>query len=273
MKKVPVAYQLYSAKHEMKRDMLQTLRQVKDLGFEGVEFAGFFGHSAKDMKQILAKIGLLPVSSHVALNLIQGDPQQIIQYHLDLGCLYIAVPWLAEEDRPGSVGFAKSLQALYTFGAQCRQAGIQLLYHNHDFEFQKVSGIYGLDFIYQAIPAYLLQSEIDTCWVKYAGVNPVTYLVSYKGRAPLVHIKDFVAENNDRTPYALINQAEPVPADYTGFSYRPFGHGSQDAPALVQAAIDADAQWLILEQDDPYGESPLVDAKLSMETFRRLGVL
>jgi sugar phosphate isomerase/epimerase len=271
MKKLPIAYQLYCVRDFMERDVDGTLQKVKELGFDGVEFAGFFGYSSADMKALLVKHGLKAISSHVPLQLIIANPEETIRYHKELGCEYIAVPYLTEEDRPGAPGFAKVLSIMYTFANQCKAAGITLLYHNHDFEFRKVSGIYGLDFIYQAIPSDLLQTEIDTCWVKFAGVDPITYLASYQGRAPIVHIKDFVSDNSGRTPYALIG-LDDAPIDRSGFSYRPFGHGSQDPEGLVQAAIDAGAKWLVLEQDEPYGENPFEDAKLSMETFHRLGV-
>lgn len=270
--KMPLAYQLYSARGEMEKDVPATLKKVKELGFDGVEFAGFFDYSAQEMKTLLAGTGLQAVSSHVPLQRILADPEGVVAYHKELGCPYIAIPYLEENDRPGAPGFARILSLIYTFGGLCKDAGIQLLYHNHDFEFARVSGIYGLDFIYQAVPAELLQTEVDTCWVKYAGVDPITYLASYKGRCPLVHIKDYVSDNSGRTPYALIGMNEGEPIDRSGFSYRPFGQGAQDAEALVQAAIDAGAQWLVLEQDEPYNDSPFEDARQSMETFRRLGV-
>lgn len=272
MKKMPIGYQLYCVRNEMEKSVPETLKKVKELGFDGVEFAGFFGYTAAEIKKMLDENGLKAVSSHVPLQSIIADPEGVIAYHQELGCRYIAIPYLEENDRPGAPGFARILSIIYSFGSQCKKAGIQLLYHNHDFEFAKVSGIYGLDFIYQAVPSELLQTEVDTCWVKYAGVDPQTYLASYKGRAPLVHIKDFVSDNSGRTPYALIGLDSDEPADRSGFSYRPFGHGVQDAKALVEAAIDAGADWLILEQDEPYNDSPFEDARLSMETFQRLGV-
>lgn len=272
MRKMPIGYQLYSARQEMERDLEGTLRTVKGLGFDGVEFAGFFGRSAAEMKTLLRETGLKAVSSHVPVQMIQANPEDVVKFHKELGCPYIAVPYLAEGDRPGAPGFAGTLAMLYRFGALCKNHGITLLYHNHDFEFAKVSGIYGLDFIYKAIPEELLQTEIDTCWVKYAGVDPMTYLASYQGRAPLVHIKDFVSDNAGRTPYALIGMEDSGEIDRTGFSYRPFGHGAQDAEGLLEAASGAGAQWLILEQDEPYGDSPFEDARLGMETFTRLGV-
>ena len=66
------------------------------------------------------------------------------------------------------------------------------LYHNHDFEFVKMpNGQYALDYIYTEIPADLLQTELDICWVKVAGEEPVDYIKKYAGRAPVVHLKDF----------------------------------------------------------------------------------
>jgi sugar phosphate isomerase/epimerase len=270
MRKLPIAYELYGMRGDMERSVEGTLKKVRELGFDGVEFAGFFGKSATEIKSLAADAGLVPISSHVPLRLIQGSPEATIAYHQELGCRNIVVPYLEEDSRPGAPGFAKVLGLMTRFGMQCRNAGLRLLYHNHDFEFRQVSGIYGLDFIFQAVPEELLATEIDTCWVKYAGVDPVSYLASYKGRAPLVHIKDFVSTNPGRTPYALIGQDAGAP-DHTGFAYRPFGHGSQDAPALLQAAVDAGAEWLILEQDEPSGESPYADARMSMETFASLG--
>lgn len=272
MKKLPVAYQLYSARNEIAHDVKASLQQVKELGFDGVEFAGFYGLSAAEMKAMVDGVGLIPISSHVPLQNILADPEGVIAYHKELGCRYIAVPYLGEDDRPGAPGFARVLALMGQFGRQCRDAGLTLLYHNHDFEFLKVSGIYGLDFIYQAIPADLLQTQIDTCWVKYAGVDPLTYLASYKGRAPVVHLKDFVSDNSGRTPYALIGQDEDKEIDRSGFSFRPFGHGSQDAEGLVKAAVDAGAEWLVIEQDEPHNESPFEDARQGLETLARLGV-
>ena len=272
MKKPQVGYQLYSAREQAEKDLRAVLVALKEQGYHGVEFAGFYGHSAQDINNLLSDVGLLPASSHVPLKTMQEDPQGVIAYHAAIGCKYMAVPYVDEHNRPGQSGFAELIPFLYRFGQMCRDAGIQLLYHNHDFEFLKVSGIYGLDFIYDAIPAELLKTQVDTCWVKYAGVDPITYLAQYKGRAPIVHLKDFVSDNTGRTPYALIGLDDDTGVDYSGFSYRPFGHGSQDAEGLVQAAIDAEAQWLVLEQDDPSGASPFEDAQQSMETFIRLGV-
>ena len=110
------------------------------------------------------------------------------------GCAYIAVPYLEEACRPGHDGFSDVIAALPKLGEAAGRAGLTLLYHNHDFEFTKVEGQYGLDLMYQRVPASLLQTELDTCWINVAGENPAAYLAKYTGRAPVVHLKDFVLE-------------------------------------------------------------------------------
>lgn len=134
------------------------------------------------------------MSSHVPLQQIRDDTQSVLDYHEELECGCIAVPYLAEEDRPGQPGFARVLETLYTFGRQCKKRGIVLLYHNHDFEFAQISGMTALDFLYAAVPASVLKCELDTCWIRYAGADPADYLRRYAERCPVVHLKDYVGD-------------------------------------------------------------------------------
>lgn len=273
MKKMPVAYQLYSAREEAEKDLMKVLVALKEMGYDGVEFAGFYGHSAEDIASMLIEVGLTPISSHVPFATLQEDIFGVISYHQKIGIPYIAVPYLTEEDRPGSAKFAKTIRDIHTFGVLCKHAGIQLLYHNHDFEFETVSGQYGLDFLYDAISDNLLQTELDLCWVKYAGVDPASYLAKYEGRSPIVHLKDFVGTKGTASPYALIGDEKSAEnVDTTAFEYRPFGYGCQDAEAIINAAIKAGAQWFVIEQDESPSRPPLESAKMSIDTLYKLGV-
>ncbi|MDD6681957.1 MAG: sugar phosphate isomerase/epimerase [Clostridiales bacterium] len=270
MKHVPVGYQLYSAREEAQKDLAGVLKGLKEMGYDGVEFAGFYGNSAETVKQLLDENGLVAVSSHVPVASIEEDMFGTIAYHLTIGCKYIAIPYLDDAHRPGTPGFADMLKLIYKFGRLCKEAGIQLLYHNHDFEFVQLSGMYGLDFLYAAVPPCTLKTEIDTCWVKYAGEDPAAYLRKYTGRAPVVHLKDFVGRKGEGTPYGLIGQAKQ--ADAVAFEFRPFGHGCQDAKSVVEAGIDAGAEWFVIEQDQWYNRHPLEAAKMSIDTLYDLGL-
>lgn len=270
MKKVPIAYQLYSARNDVQKDMAAVLRGVKALGYDGVEFAGFFGHSADEIREMLDQTGLIAISSHVPVADIEQDMFGTIAFHQKIGCRFIAIPYLADEYRPGAPGFAAMLKLIYRFGRLCRDAGIQLLYHNHDFEFVPFSGLYGFDFLYSAVPEDLLQTEIDVCWVHYAGEDPEKYIRKYAGRAPVIHLKDYVGRKGEGTPYGLIGQQKQ--ADAAAFEFRPFGYGCVHAAKIVEAGVKAGAEWFVVEQDEWYQRTPLEAAAMSLATLRELGL-
>lgn len=273
MEKRPVAYQLYSARDDAAKDLDGVLHSLKDMGYAGIELAGFYGYTVDYFKETLDKYGLKAISSHVPFNLIEEDMFKVISDHKKLGCEYIAVPYLDDEHRPGSAGFAHSIAVMYKFARLMKEAGMTLLYHNHDFEFVEVCGQFGLDFLYSAIPEDLLKTQLDLCWVKYAGQDPVAYLKKYAGRAPVVHLKDYYGVKRDgATPYALIGLDEDQKKDLPAFEFRPFGHGCQDAKACVEAGIDAGALWFVIEQDQSVGRTPLEAAAMSIQTLKDLGL-
>jgi len=199
------------------------------------------------------------------------DPDGAISEYAKIGVKYIAIPYLTEEYRPGHKKFGEVIEGAKILGNVCKKYGIRLLYHNHDFEFVQLSGLYGLDFLYEATDADILQTELDVCWVKYAGEDPVSYLRKYAGRAPVVHLKDYVGKKGEGTPYALIGQSKKEDENVP-FEFRPFGHGCQDAKAVVNAAIEANAQWLVVEQDLWYQRTPMEAAKMSIDTLYEIGV-
>lgn len=276
MKKALIGYQLYSAREEAEKDLLSVLKQLKALGYDGVEFAGFYGNTADQIAEMLKEADMVAISDHVPYARIQQDMFGVIADHLKIGCKYIAVPFLEPNDRPGKPGFAKVIRVIAEFGALCKKAGIQLLYHNHDFEFEYVSGMYGLDFLYEAVDADILKTEIDTCWVNYSGVNPAEYVKKYAGRAPIVHLKDFVGAKGDAQPYALINEDgtdDGAASEKATFEFRPVGYGCQDVAAILNAGLEAGAQAFVVEQDQWYDRHPLEAAKMSIETIKGLKIL
>ena len=273
MEKRPVAYQIYSAREEAAQDLNAVLATLKGLGYDGVEFAGFYGHTAEEVKAMLDANGLVAISSHVPFVQIEADMFGVIAYHQAIGCKYIAVPYLDDQTRPGAPGFAHAIAVIDKFGRLLKEAGMTLLYHNHDFEFVTMSGMYGLDFLYEAIPADYLQTELDICWVKYAGENPADYIRKYAGRCPIVHLKDFVGRKEDgSTPYALIGLDENEKKDTQAFEFRPVGYGCQNVEEVLNAGIESGAQWFIVEQDQSIGRTPLEAAEMSIGTLKKLGL-
>lgn len=270
---LPVGLQLYSVRDAMAQDFKGTLQQVKAMGYDGVEFAGLFGNTPEQVKAMCAEIGLNPISAHVPLADMLADTDKVIADYKTLGCKYIVVPYVTEERRPGGELFMQMIDEIRAIGEKAKAAGLVLLYHNHDFEFKKVeNGEFGLDFLYSSIPADLLQTELDECWVKYAGQDPVAYLQKYTGRAPVVHLKDYYVEGEQvGDPYALIGLNEDEKKSNSAFEFRPLGCGVQDVAALMNAAEAAGSKWLIVEQDQPsMGKTPMECVAMSMEYVKKI---
>lgn len=242
--------QLYSVRDDMAQDFEGTLKKVKEMGYEGVEFAGLYGKSAEEVKALCAKYELEPVSAHVSLGEMRDDPF-VIETYAAIGCKFIAIPWLNEEDRPGHANGDKTIGDVAILGAVAKKNGMKLCYHNHDFEFEKINGKYVLDMLYEAVPADLLLAELDTCWVNVGGEDPVKYIRKYAGRVDIIHLKDFAGKKSENM-YALIGVNDGKKEDTVGdFEFRPVGMGLQDMPAIVKAAEESGTEWVVVEMDSP----------------------
>ena len=265
-----LALQLYSVRENLEKDFYGTLKTVKAMGYEGGELAGLYGKSAAEVKAIFEELDLVPISAHVAYQDLMPDIDGLVKVYKEIGCKYIVIPYLPQDLRYGTEKYPKVVEDMKKIGEVCRDNGLTLLYHNHDFEFEKTSdGKYVLDALYDEIGADLLQTEIDTCWVNVGGENPCDYVRKYTGRAPIVHLKDFYGTRS-KNMYKLIgiqNEEEQS----ASFEFRPLGYGVQDVQAIVDAAKDAGASWIIAEQDEPsMGKTRLECAQMSIDYMKNI---
>lgn len=271
---LPVALQFYSVRDEAEKDFFGTLKKVKEMGYAGVEFAGLFGNEPEKIRDYCKEIDLVPISAHVPLDEMIADTEGTLSAYKTIGCKYVAVPYITEERRPGAPKWDETVEAIKNIGAVAKEMGMTLLYHNHDFEFVKINGEYGLDVLYSTVPADLLQTELDTCWVNVGGEVPAEYILKYTGRAPVVHLKDFVMKSKDKPQklYDLIgidDETESAPED--NFSFMPVGYGVQDFDAILKASVKAGAEWVVVEQDQPEkGNTPLNAVKMSIDYLSKL---
>jgi Sugar phosphate isomerases/epimerases len=273
MKTLPVAVQVYSVRDDAEKDFKGTMQKLKDMGYDGVELAGLYSLSPEEIKAVLDELQLPAISAHVPFQELTADLEGTIAAYKTIGVKYIAIPYLSEEDRPGAPKFEENLVKIAEICKAGKAAGIQVLYHNHDFEFIKIEdGRYALDYMYDTIPADLLQTEIDTCWVNVSGENPADYVRKYTNRAPIVHLKDFIKEGAPANMYELIGTEVEKAEETAGkFEFRPVGSGMQDFPSILAASIDAGSEWVVVEQDQSYGMTPLESVKSSREYLKTLG--
>ena len=274
-KKYPIGLQLYSVRSELSRDFEGTLKAVHDMGYDGVEFAGLYGNSPKTVKELCEKYDLAPISAHIPLAEMLEDPEGTFAAYSEIGCKYAAVPYLGVEDRPLQKNYDKTIKNIAALGKIAKKYGIQLMYHNHDFEFVRMAdGSYGYDDMFARIPAEDLTAEIDVCWVNVAGEDPCDYLKKYSQRIPVVHLKDFVMKGKSaKNLYNLIGMEESEKADDESFSFRPVGYGAQNIPAIIDSLDGSVCQWLIVEQAEPsMDKSRLECAKMSIDYLKTIGL-
>jgi sugar phosphate isomerase/epimerase len=248
MNKNPLAVQMYTLRDLTDTDMAGTLRAVAELGYRAVELASFGGLSAAELRVVLDELGMQAVAAHVALTRLESELDNALADMRALGARYVVCPWLAPEHR-NAEGYHALAQSLNRIGKVAQQQGVQLCYHNHDFEFERDGEQSGFEILFGETDPALVKSELDLYWVAFAGHDPVTFIRSLAGRVPLVHLKDMAVGSR---------------------TFAEVGQGTLDFPAILAACDDAGAEWLIVEQDR-CERPPLESIGMSLEYLRSLG--
>lgn len=277
MKDIKVALQLYSVRENMKEDMDATLKAVKEMGYDYVEFAGYFEKSAEEVKALLDKHSLKCISVHQTYDVFLAEPEKNVQFLKTIGAEFCAVPWMASGNLKGEK-FEKTVEDMKKVSALLRENGIKFRYHNHDFEFVEEDGKVLIDKLFEGVGRDNIGPEFDTGWVTYAGYNPVEYIEKYKELCQIVHLKDFNCKRLKAGPnYALIDkdgkEIKPVSAEDNAFVFKPLGQGRLDVPAILDICRRIDTECVVVEQDNfEEGLTPLEAVKISREYLKTLGL-
>jgi sugar phosphate isomerase/epimerase len=181
--------QLYTLREAMARDASATLAAIAAAGYAEVELAGTGNLDVAGFAQALRNAGLVAPSAHVPLDAIRNQPEQLLDMAKIIGCTWLVLPWIAPDLR-NPAGYAAVIETLNRFGERCQKTGVQLAYHNHDFEFAQVGGEVAYDLLLRACDHALVQFELDLYWVTHAGADGVAYLRATPERFPLCHVKD-----------------------------------------------------------------------------------
>ncbi|MDR6125083.1 sugar phosphate isomerase/epimerase [Bacillus sp. SLBN-46] len=226
---IPIAVQMYTLREESEVDFVGTLRKVAELGFNGVEFAGYGGLPVLEVKKVLDELGLQAAASHVPLEDLESNLEQVIEDQKLLGSKYVVCPYLLPERRTEQ-DYQALILLLEQAGQKCRQEGITLCYHNHDFELERLSdGRTALESIFEDTNAENVKAELDVYWLTKAGEKPVEWMNRYRNRTPLIHLKDMTT---DEEQY-----------------FAELGTGGVDIESVLNLGVDAGVDWWIVEQD------------------------
>lgn len=235
-----LAVQLYTLRNDYSNgeEFLKILEEVKKIGFEGVEFAGYAGLEPEVIKAKLDELGLTAVGCHVDMSNYKPDKiEDSIKIGKTLGMKYMGIGGAGHSTKEEVQEIIDTFSYANKVG---EKEGIKFYYHNHTEEFENsFDGKLCMDCI--ADGAYL---ELDTYWSYCGGADNYSYIKDHADKIVLLHIKDGI----DRHPLAL-------------------GEGDNDLPSVFKAAKETGIEWLILENDEPTPNG-IDDIKRSMEYFK-----
>lgn len=185
-----IGLQLYTIRSVLENDFPGTMQQVAELGYDEVEFAGYYDRSPEEIGTMLDDLGLAAPAAHVPLQQIREAPGDLIKTAQAIGHDYLVCPYLGEADRGSLDAYRQRASEFSEFGKRCTDAGLQFAYHNHDFEFQEMDGTLPFEVLLEETDPAHVQMELDLYWVVAAGHDPLTYIRQNPDRYPLCHVKD-----------------------------------------------------------------------------------
>ena len=259
-----IGLQLYTVRDAMAKDPAGTLAQLAKIGYnsvEGATYTGsqkFYGMSAKEFAALLKRNGMIMPSSHYRLGEEQmkgaavpgtmlHDWDRAVDDAAAAGVKYMVCAYLSEPERGTLDHYKYVADQLNKAGERCQKAGLQLCYHNHDFEFQAQDGQLPYDLLL-ATDKKLVKMELDLYWVSKAGKDPLDLFKQHPGRFPLWHVKDM-----DKTPKQFFTEV---------------GNGSIDFKKIFAQAQLAGLQYFFVEQDMTPG-SPFDSVTKSMAYIKK----
>lgn len=237
-----IGIQLYTVRSLMADDPAATLDALAAVGYDEVEFAGYFGHAPATVRGWLDEAGLTAPAAHVGMDELVGDGlASSLEAASVLGHRWLVLPWIAAEQRTAE-GYRAVADTLNRAGATAQEAQVQIAYHNHAFEFEpraEAGGSTGYDLLLERLDPSLVDLEIDLHWSAVAGVDFERLVADHPERFALVHLKDVDAQGRM--------------ADV--------GSGTIDWPGVFALSEEAGFRHFFVEHDNP--ANPLASARAS----------
>jgi sugar phosphate isomerase/epimerase len=242
-KKIPVALQLWSVRDDMKRDFAATVAAVSEIGYDGVELAGYGNLDAKGAKEAIDAAGLKVAGMHVSYPTLSTDLTTVISDALLFGTKNVTCSWWPPAHYLSAAACQRIGEQLGKVGEALRPFGIRFGFHNHDSEFKIFDGRPAFDWILGATEPRNLFAELDVYWVHFAGYSSAKFIRDHGARIPLLHLKDA----------------------------KELGQGPVDFGAIFEASDSVGAaEWYIIEQEQ-YSHAPIKSVRLCYQQMKAWG--
>lgn len=243
------AAQLYTLRNELKKNFPDVLRELKKMGWTGVQIDGLFGYEAEEIAEVLKETGLETAGMHISLDRMVNDVDEILKESRlfeskDIFCHYLDTNMQTEQ------GYIEAKSTLLNVAKKLNPLGFRVGYHNHDFEFHtKVDGEYALDYLLAPAGNTFVYPEIDTYWVKKFGKDPLAFMKKYVGRTPILHLKDMTADGKE--------------------FFAEVGTGLIDFKPILLWGEKTGVEWYAVEQDECSG-SPFDSLEISLRNLKEM---
>jgi sugar phosphate isomerase/epimerase len=238
--------QLYTVRTLLEKDVEGTLAELSGMGYREVELAGLHSLTPEAFRSLLDRHQLTAPSMHIGLPQLRGDPAPAFAAAKTLGTHYVVVPWLDVNERETIAAYRSRAAELNTIGRQAKDAGLQLGYHNHDFELAPIDGIVPYDVLLARTDPAFVTMELDLFWLAKGGGDPAAYFERHPGRFSMVHVKDMASNG------AMVD----------------VGSGTLDFGKVFAAADRAGIRHAFVEHDSP--EDPIASIRASHAALTRL---
>ena len=249
-----IALQLYTMRDPAKKDLLDTLKKCREMGWEYVQWSGMLSLPAEKIREALDATGLKAIAAHVGMEPFEKDFDEQVRFWKTVGVKDVGPGGMMKDCKATLADWLKGAQRLDAIGAKLRAVGMRLSYHNHTFEFDKFpeDPRTKFDILMETTRPENLNAELDVGWAFAAGADSAAFLRKYKGRCKTLHAKDIL----------------PAPKGTRG-KLVPLGQGGVNWKDVLTAAHEAGVEWYIYEQDKGEG-SPFDYARTSYEFLSKL---
>lgn len=255
---------LYTVRNEMGKDPKNTLKQVADLGYKYIEAVDykdgkFYGMTPDEFKTYTKSLGLKPLSVHMG-SMTLDNADKLIADVKAAGFKYFVAPvppmgMFKFDPKTRSLGMEGTVEKLAdilnTIAKKAHAAGLEFLYHNHDFELKpNKDGVVVLDYLLEHLDPKYVNFQMDLYWVTKAGADPVAYFQKYPGRFKVWHVKDMDSQER----------------------FAPVGQGKIDFKRILDNKKLSGMKYYIVEQDMTFdGLKPMEAIKISKEGLKKFG--
>jgi sugar phosphate isomerase/epimerase len=248
---IPIALQLYSVRDDSAKDFFGTIAKVAGFGYAGVEFAGYHGASAVDLRKVLADNGLHCAGNHTPYNhLLEDQIESTIDFHLTLGCQNLVVPWLPEETRSTPDACKETAEKLNAISARLKPHGLRTGFHCHEGDMRPLSGGKSAwDLLAEYTTSDFIM-QYDTANGSAGGADPVQPILDWPGRGITVHLKEWSGEHGAKV----------------------IGEGQIPWAKVFEACETVGGtEWYIVEHESYEGMTPLEAVEKCLQNLRALG--